>query len=624
MKVFYKQDISSWPENETSFIKRLFEKANKLPDSVPQAIREGLAKELATLSSEINDRSEALKKIPKEEADKLMITLKEKAKNGFQKYAREWKTAGFKNNKEFEKLLSHAASFDNIRAGDILKMKERKENIANFLLTNDEWNEIDLTSTNAESFKNKPLLINFGNNRSINASIGLGDILPYEVKEVEITKPNGEKIIGKLWYGNGKWRTRMWYYAGGKYIPIYNNYTIRIVSTGVWEDDKKTYDTIASNWSKKIRTNEMITLRDMVGEKYKESFPDEEDKKLFEKVEEEEKNRESRRARTHETYWAELWKERFIQLFWKYLNEVCSKYNVPPELIMQLFQKESNFSYTAKAPAPNTGYGLGQINNDTWNRVTHNILPNEDLDREDPKDQILASVALLSYIKGSRNVKWPEAAVLYHTGEWLLNLPKSSIDNYLSQNADGIKTKFKGTKNMSDREYAEAYLQAAESYYQFSNITAEWFSPLKIPTFSQFALNWFMSHPAERIKGMTYCSRSAFKNMREFGILSPEWDAKDIEQKYEKKAISVNELYTSWDNIADIILDSNTTNGTKFGHRAVAIKWKDNIWYTLDPYTGAKNPKPLDEYLKTYALWNPNPRFYTYKSTNWLAKEILA
>ena len=123
---------------------------------------------------------------------------------------------------------------------------------------------------------------------------------------------------------------------------------------------------------------------------------------------------------------------------------------------------------------------------------------------------------------------------------------------------------------------------------------------------------------------MTYCSRSAFKNMREFGILSPEWDAKNIEKQYNQKAQTLSELHTTSDNVADIILDSNTENGSKFGHRAVAIKGKDNIWYVLDPYTGAKNPKPLDEYLKTYALWNPNPRFYTHKSTNWLAKEILA
>lgn len=85
MRVFYAQDTSSSIENETSFVGRLFEQARKLPDTVPQAIRQ----ELATLSAEINGGSEELKKVSKKEADKLMITLKEKAKNGLQKYARE-------------------------------------------------------------------------------------------------------------------------------------------------------------------------------------------------------------------------------------------------------------------------------------------------------------------------------------------------------------------------------------------------------------------------------------------------------------------------------------------------------------------------------------------------------
>jgi hypothetical protein len=46
---------------------------------------------------------------------------------------------------------------------------------------------VALDGTNIEQYKNKKLLVNFGSNKSINASIGLGDILPYEVKKVEIT-----------------------------------------------------------------------------------------------------------------------------------------------------------------------------------------------------------------------------------------------------------------------------------------------------------------------------------------------------------------------------------------------------------------------------------------------------
>jgi hypothetical protein len=40
-----------------------------------------------------------------------------------------------------------------------------------------------------------------------------------------------------------------------------------------------------------------------------------------------------------------------------------------------------------------------------------------DLDENDPKDQILGSVALLADIKKRQNVSWERAAILYHTGE---------------------------------------------------------------------------------------------------------------------------------------------------------------------------------------------------------------
>lgn len=76
-----------------------------------------------------------------------------------------------KNNKSFENILQKVENFNSIKAGDILRIKKHGENIANFLLTNEEGDEIDLTNSNAETFRNKTLLVNFGKNRSINASI---------------------------------------------------------------------------------------------------------------------------------------------------------------------------------------------------------------------------------------------------------------------------------------------------------------------------------------------------------------------------------------------------------------------------------------------------------------------
>lgn len=163
---FYINDVSKSPESETSFVGKLFEKAKNLPSSVPQAIRQ----ELANLSAELNGGKEELKTAKKEDAENLLSKLKEKAKNGLQKYVREGKTAEFKNKNEYEKLLAHAKSFDEIRAGDILRMRASGANISNFLLTNKEGDEIDLNK-NIEALKNQDIFANFGENRSLNANI---------------------------------------------------------------------------------------------------------------------------------------------------------------------------------------------------------------------------------------------------------------------------------------------------------------------------------------------------------------------------------------------------------------------------------------------------------------------
>lgn len=136
MAVFYRQEIDKSSEIGTSFVGKLFERAKELPASVPPAIRQ----ELASLSAEVNGKTDALKQATKENADTLKSEVKELARSTSQQYIREGKTAELKNrtDKKHEKLLAHAKSFDDIRAGDILRMRASGENIANFLLTDEE------------------------------------------------------------------------------------------------------------------------------------------------------------------------------------------------------------------------------------------------------------------------------------------------------------------------------------------------------------------------------------------------------------------------------------------------------------------------------------------------------
>ncbi|NRH20449.1 transglycosylase SLT domain-containing protein [Candidatus Gracilibacteria bacterium] len=476
MRVFYAQDTSSSIENETSFVGRLFEQARKLPDTVPQAIRQ----ELATLSAEINGGSEELKKVSKKEADKLMITLKEKAKNGLQKYAREGKTAELKNNKKFEKLLSHASSFDGIRAGDVLKMRASGENIANFLLTNDEGNEIDLTNTNADSFKNKSLLVNFGANKNINASIGLGDILPYEVKKVEVTKPNGEKIIGTLGSNDSRAgrRERVGYYdEKGKYIAIYNQYSIKIIETGaVSTEEKNKYEAIQVKQLENIRTNEMVEflvgkngLKKLSTEEAKtiltEEFKDSSDTSLFDTAIKKFNSRIERGIHTREAYKDGIGsRDKFVGKFGWYLRDIITKDfpGVPPHMLVNLFDKESSprgsFDPTA-LNATTKAYGLGQMTPDTWDTVEEKT--NKKYDRSSPYDQIYASAAYLDFIMNLNNCNIQDAIVYYHTGPY--------VRVYIDKNNLGKLEDYKSSnpaiaKGMSENSW-NGYMEAARKYY---------------------------------------------------------------------------------------------------------------------------------------------------------------
>jgi hypothetical protein len=194
----------------------------------------------------VNGKTDELKKATKENADKLKMEIRELTRTTTQGYVREDKTAQLKKDKRFEKLFANKKGFDTITAGDIGRLRENGENIAKFLLTDDQGDEIDLTSANAGTLKNKKLLINFGDNKSLNASIGLGDILPYEVKKVEITDKNGKVTTGTLGSKDSRKgrRDRVGYYdENGVYIAIYSGYSIKVLETGtVNVEEKNTYE----------------------------------------------------------------------------------------------------------------------------------------------------------------------------------------------------------------------------------------------------------------------------------------------------------------------------------------------------------------------------------------------
>ncbi len=625
MRVFYTQDVSSAPENETSFVGRLFEKAKKLPDTVPQAIRQ----ELAALSAEINGGSEALKKVSKEEADKLMILLKEKAKNGLQQYAREWKTAELKNNNKFGKLLSHTSSFDGIRAGDILKMRADGENIANFLLTNDEGNEIHLTNTNADSFKNKSLLVNFWKNRYINASVGLGDILPYEVKKIEITKTNGETVIGTLGSNDSRTgrRERIGYYdEKWRYLAIYNQYAIKIIETWIISNEEKNkYETIQRKQLENVRISEMVEflvwkngLKKLSPEEAKkflsEEFKDSTDMDLFEIAIQKFNSRIERGIHTREAYKDGIGsRDKFIGKFGWYLRDIITKDfpDVPPHILVNLFDKESSprgsFDPTA-LNARTKAYGLGQMTPSTWDAIEEKT--NKQYDRSSPYDQIYASAAYLDFIMKLNRCTIQDTIVYYHTWPYVrVYIDNNDIwwlEKYKSSNPEIAKW-------MSENSW-NGYMNAARKYYTEDSMLLTTLDLSKSWTEIATQLGDYVMSTSLPQTWSSSCGQAVGILLNRFGIEAlpqsgrdgKNWD--DILEprvnngQFKKVAIKHPSEASSG---AILVYDgtgSQWSNMNKdFGH--VEIKWSDGKYYSYYEGTraggsAATNEKDPDNYRK--------------------------
>lgn len=66
-------------------------------------------------------------------------------------------------------------------------------------------------------------------------------------------------------------------------------------------------------------------------------------------------------------------RERFVEVYRDVINTHCARFGVPPELLLQLFWKESKFDPTARpirqGQRLSSAHGLGQIIDDTWTGI---------------------------------------------------------------------------------------------------------------------------------------------------------------------------------------------------------------------------------------------------------------
>lgn len=136
------------------------------------------------------------------------------------------------------------------------------------------------------------------------------------------------------------------------------------------------------------------------------------------------------------------------------------------------------------------------------------------------------------------------------------------------------------------------------------------------------SVNKIKSEPFERNSStwVTWCSKTARNNWKNFWIILPSWNAydawqlpwknclttipsdkKDERPTNKRKWIESEKFNSVWKwNYADIYTDSKSA---KYWHRAAAFRDDSWQWYVLDPYTRVNwkldnSPKKLEDYLK--------------------------
>ncbi len=139
-------------------------------------------------------------------------------------------------------------------------------------------------------------------------------------------------------------------------------------------------------------------------------------------------------------------------------------------------------------------------------------------------------------------------------------------------------------------------------------------------TFCWINVNNIKSEPFERNSRtwVTWCSKTARNNWKNFWIILPSWNAYDAGEVPGRDSIQtipadkINQKPDKWwkwlsdskfkgikkGNFADIYVSSKSS----YGHRAAAFKDNSWQWYVLDPYTRViwkldNSPKKLEDYL---------------------------
>ncbi len=157
----------------------------------------------------------------------------------------EWKI--LPEEKDKIQAILKGKSSENYLGSDLLSLKKHWVDIAHLILVSEKNPEENINSSTIAV--GNSFVVNFGVNKYLNANIGAGDILGAEISKITV---NGTEGVRRN-------TPRPGYYAGNKYLPIFDGDKIEIVSKWTLNNEewKLAQDATGKRWER-LRINDMI------------------------------------------------------------------------------------------------------------------------------------------------------------------------------------------------------------------------------------------------------------------------------------------------------------------------------------------------------------------------------
>ena len=316
-------------------------------------------------------------------------------------------------------LLGAPKNFSEVRTSDLLSHLRNFPEDARYFLLSQSGQVVEDRGFSKEAI-GQQMIVNFGSNEDVNKHanelLGLGDLLPTNVSEVEVDGKRGVlRSNPRPGYYFDKWDKN----HTMVYLPIYNGSVVKILK--IWEPNKNLAQSLVLQWQKredKVRELEYEVLmrsnsKDIALLAHKRG-----DDARYQSASRDYETDEKMARDMEKKYQKQVkWAEGIMSRFGEYINHASAQYHVPASVIAQIISNESGWNPVAHPPKW-SAYWLGQITDQTWTHIL-TTSGNHNWQRSNPEHQILAMTWLLRYLCDLRDCRnWWDVVVYYHVGAW--------------------------------------------------------------------------------------------------------------------------------------------------------------------------------------------------------------